>query len=182
MPRDGTKTKFPSAGGGAWSTKGWFIPWRRLMYIRMYRRNLYTIPPLGRTLCTNRRGWMRYNWWLCRRMNNPMMGTSCLRWSYVPRQQQHNQMGMTWTVRRQLRRCAQLPGLIQLFFSSSPPLVRQRTKQRRPKGRKVPDADRTVERAKPGAKTGRREREAEHPARHGGTCHFAPAIFIIVTC
>ena len=160
---------------------GWFIPWRRLMYIRMYRRNLYTIPPLGRTLCTNRRGWMRYNWLLYQRMYNPM-GTSCSQCPYNSPQQRRIQTGMKWTGRRQLRTPAQLPGLKQLSFSSSPPLVRKVTEQRRPKGRSVPDADRTVERAKPGAKTGRREREAEHPARHGGTCHFAPAIFIIVNC
>ena len=165
-----------------WGDGWYFIPWRRLMYIRMYRRNLYTIPPLGRTLCTNRRGWMRYNSWLCRRMNNPMMGTSCLRWSYVPRQQQHNQMGMTWTVRRQMRRCAQLPGLIQLFFSSSPPLVRQRTKHRRQIGRTAPAVVRTVVPAIPGATNGRRARAVEHPARHGRTRHFTPTVFIIVNC
>ena len=129
----------------------------------------------------SRRDWTRYNWWLCRRTYSPM-GMKCSQYPCVPPQQQRIQTGMTWTVRRQLRTPAQLPGLIQLFVSSSPPLVRQRTKQRRPKGRIAPDAVRTVVRAPLGARTGRHARDAEHPARHGGTCHFTPAISIIVTC
>ena len=159
----------------------YFIPLRKRTCIDMCRWRLYTIHPLGRTLCTNRLGWSQDNWLLYQRMYNPM-GTSCSQCPYNSPQQRRIQTGMKWTGRRQLRTPAQLPEPIQLFFSSSPPLVRKRTEQRRPKGRSVPDADRTVERAKPGAKTGRREREAEHPARHGGTCHFAPAIFIIVNC
>ena len=114
----------PLRRGGALCATGWFIPWRRLMYIRMYRRNLYTIPPPGHTLCTNRLGWSQGNWWLCRRTYSPM-GMKCSQYPCVPPQQQRIQTGMTWTVRRQLRTSAQLPGLIQLFFSSSPPLVRK---------------------------------------------------------
>ena len=129
----------------------------------------------------SRRGWTRYNWLLCRRTYSPM-GMKCSQCPCVPLQQQRIQTGMTWTVRRQMRTPAQLPGLIQLFFSSSPPLVRQRTKQRRPKARIDPDAVRTDGRAIYGARSERPVRVGEHPARHGGTCHFTPAIFIIVSC
>ena len=129
----------------------------------------------------SRRGWTRYNWLLCRRTYSPM-GMKCSQYPCVPLQQQRIQTGMTWTVRRQLRTPAQLPGLIQLFVSSSPPLVRQRTKQRRPIGRIEPDEVRTVARAILGAKTGRRGRVGEHPARHGWTCHFTPAIQVFVSC
>ena len=130
----------------------------------------------------SRRDWTRYNWLLCRRTYSPM-GMKCSQYPCVPLQQQRIQTGMTWTVRRQLRTPAQLPGLIQLFFSSSPPLVRQRTKYRRPHGRNALEAVRTVGRATPGAKTGRRVRGVEHPApRRGGTCHFAPAIQVFVKC
>ncbi len=128
-----------------------------------------------------RRGWMRYNWLPCRRTYSPM-GMKCSQYPCVPPQQQRIQTGMTWTVRRQLRTPAQLPGLIQLFFSSSPPLVRQRTKQRRPKVRPELDVARTGGRAILGAKTGQRDRVGEHPARHGGTRHFTPAIQVFVRC
>ena len=128
----------------------------------------------------SRRGWTRYNWLLCRRTYSPM-GMKCSQYPCVPLQQQRIQTGMTWTVRRQSRTPAQLPGLIQLFFSSSPPLVRQRIKQRRPPARIVLDGIRTAVRATLGASTGRRERGLEHPGRHGGTYHTTPAISIIVT-
>ena len=128
----------------------------------------------------SRRDWTRYNWLLCRRTYSPM-GMKCSQYPCVPRPPQYSPTGMTWTVRRQLRTPAQLPGLIQLFVSSSPPLVRQRTKQPIPKGRS-PEAGRTVVRATMGALTGRHARVDEHPARHGGTCHFTPAMFIIVRC
>ncbi len=147
----------------------------------MCRWRLYTIHSLGRTLCTNRLGWSQGNWWLCRRTYSPMY-MNCSQCPCVPLQQQRIQTGMTWTVRRQLRTPAQLPGLIQLFVSSSPPLVRQRTKQRRLKGLIALDDVRTDVRATPGANTGRRARAVEHPARHGWTYHTTPAIFIIVTC
>ena len=163
-----------------WGDGWYFIPWRRLMYIRMYRRNLYTIPPLGRTLCTNRRGWMRYNWLLYQRMYNPM-GTNCSQCPYNSPQQRRIQTGMKWTGRRQMHSLAQLSNIIQLFFSSSPPLVRQRTKQHTPKGRIEVEVGRTVVRAIPLAINGRRGRGV-HPARHGGTYHTTPAIFIIVRC
>ena len=128
-----------------------------------------------------RRGWTRYNLSLCRRTYGPM-GMNCWRYPYILRPQQHNPTGMKWTVRRQMRTPAQSPELTQLFFSSSPPLVRQRTKQRRPKARIDPDAVRTDGRAIYGARSERPVRVGEHPARHGGTCHFTPAIFIIVSC
>ena len=130
----------------------------------------------------SRRGWMRYNWLLCRRTYSPL-GMKCSQCPCLPLQQQRIQTGMTWTVRRQMRTPAQLPGLIQLFFSSSPPLVRQRTKQRRPKGRKVrvPGVERTGVRAFRGAITGRQARAAEHPARHGGTYHTTPAIIVFLS-
>ena len=147
----------------------------------MCRWRLYTIHSLGRTLCTNRLGWSQGNWLLCRRTYSPM-GMKCSQCPCVPPQQQRIQTGMTWTVRRQLRTPAPLPELTQLFVSSSPPLVRQRTKQRRPKARIALDVVRTVVRATPGAITGRRDRADVPPARHGGTCHFTPAMFIIVTC
>ena len=131
----------------------------------------------------SRRGWMRYNWLLCRRTySHSPMGMKCSQYPCVPPQQQRIQTGMTWTVRRQLRTPAQLPNITQLFVSSSPPLVIQITKQPIPKGRIDPDGLRTLGRATMGANTGRRERAAEHPARHGGTCHFTPAMFIFVSC
>ena len=129
-----------------------------------------------------RLGWTQGNSWLCRRTNSPM-GMHCSRCPYNPLQPQHNRTGTKWTARRQMRQPAQLPGLIQLFFSSSPPLVRQRTKQRRPKGRKVrvPGVERTGVRAFRGAITGRQARAAEHPARHGGTYHTTPAIIVFLS-
>ena len=129
----------------------------------------------------SRRDWTRYNWLLCRRTYSPM-GMKCSQYPCVPLQQQRIQTGMTWTVRRQLRTPAQLPGLIQLFFSSSPPLVRQRTKHRRPHDRIVLEGGHTEDRAILGATTGRPVRAAGHPARHGGTCHFAPAMHVFVSC
>ena len=125
-----------------------------------------------------RPGWTQGNSLLCRRTYSPM-GMKCSQCPCVPRLPQYSPMGMTWTVWRQLRTPAQLPGLKQSFFSSHAPLVRQRTKQRRPKGRIGLDAGRTVERASLVAITERVR--GGHPARHGGTCHFTPAIFIIVT-
>ena len=102
----------------------YFIPLRKRTCIDMCRWRLYTIHPLGRTLCTNRLGWSQDNWWLCRRTYSPM-GMKCSQCPCVPPQQQRIQTGMTWTVRRQLRTPAQLPGLKQLSFSTSPPLVRK---------------------------------------------------------
>ena len=104
-----------------WGDDWYFIPWRRLMYIRMYRRNLYTIPPLGRTLCKTRRGWMRYNWWLCRRTYSPM-GMKCSQYPCVPPQPQRIQTGMKLTARRQMHSLAQLSNIIQLFFSLRAPV------------------------------------------------------------
>ena len=124
---------------------------------------------------------MRYNWLLCRRTYSPM-GMKCSQYPCVPLQQQRIQTDMTWTGRRQLRTPAQLPNITQLFVSSSPPLVRQRTKQHRLKDRIVLGGHRTGARANLGATTGRRTATGGHPARHGGTCHFAPAIFIFVNC
>ena len=159
----------------------YFIPLHTLVRIHMRRWCLYTIPPLGRTLCTNRRDWTPGNWWLYRRTYSPL-GTSCSQCPYNSPQQRRIQTGMKWTGRRQLRTPAQLPEPIQLFFSSSPPLVRKRTEQRRPKVGVALDVDRTELRARLGAKTGRRVRVAEHPARYGGACHFTPTVFIIITC
>ena len=122
IPRRDEAT-FPSAEGCP-NGAGWFIPWRRQMCIHTYRCCLYRTHPLVRTLCTNRRGWMRYNWWLCRQMYSPM-GMNCSRCPYNPLQPQHNRTDTTWTAPRQMMYTAQSPKLIQLFVSSSPPLVRK---------------------------------------------------------
>ena len=100
---------------------GWFIPWRRPGRIRMNQCCHCMLYSLAHTLCTTRRGWMRYNLLPCRRTNSSM-GKSCSQYPYNPPQQRRIQTGMKWTGRRQLRTPVQLPELTQLFFSSSPPV------------------------------------------------------------
>ena len=115
---------------------GWFIPWRRPGRIRMNQCCHCMLYSLAHTLCTTRRGWMRYNWLPCRRTYSPM-GMKCSQCPYSPPQQQRIQTGMTWTVRRQLRTPAQLQELTQLFFSSSPPVsqkVNRTSQMKRLKG------------------------------------------------
>ena len=69
------------------------IPLRRPRCIHMCRWRLYTIHPLGRTLCKTRRGWTPGNWWLCRRTYSPMY-MNCSRCPCVPRPPQYNPTGM----------------------------------------------------------------------------------------
>lgn len=101
---------------------GWyFIPWRRPGRIRMNQCCHCMLYSPVRTLCTNRRGCWPNNLSPHQRTYNPM-GTSCLRWSYVPRQQQHNRTGMMLMGLRQMRPLAQLSNIIQLFVSSRIPV------------------------------------------------------------
>ena len=84
------------------------IPWRTPVQIRMtqcYRCMLYSP---AHTLCTNRPGWTRYNWLLCRRTYSPM-GTNCSRWSWNPRPPQHNPTGTMLMVPRQMHQPVQSP-------------------------------------------------------------------------
>ena len=76
----------------------YFIPWRRVVRIHMCRWCLYTIRPLGRTLCMTRRDWTRCNLWPCLRTYSPM-GMNCSQYPYVPRPPQYNPTGMMLTGR-----------------------------------------------------------------------------------
>ena len=91
-PRPGTThANYVCAGpGGRWAfgcNSLYFIPLRRVVRIHMCRWCLYTIRPLGRTLCMTRRDWTPGNWWLYRRTYSPL-GTNCSRCPYNPLQQQ----------------------------------------------------------------------------------------------
>ena len=124
--RDGTRPHSPLWRGGALCATGWSIPWRRPGRIRMnqYRRCMSCSP--GRTLYTNRPAWTQGNSWLCRRTYSPM-GMNCSQCSYNPPQQRRIQTGMRWTARRQSRTPAQLPNIMQLFFSSHAPINQKMT-------------------------------------------------------
>ena len=66
---------------------------RRVVRIHICRWCLYTIHPLGRTLCTNRLGWSQGNWLLCRRTYSPL-GMKCSQYPCVPRPPRYNPTGM----------------------------------------------------------------------------------------
>ena len=114
----------PVGGGHSGGCVPRIIPLHTPVQIHTCRWRLYRTHPLGHTLCTNHLGWTRYNLWLCRRTYNPM-GMNCSQCPCIPRPLQYNPTGTKWTVRRQLHQPAQLPEPTQLFFSSSPPLVRK---------------------------------------------------------
>ena len=94
----GRRQSSPLRRGGALCATGWFIPLRRVVRIHMSRWRLYTIHPLGRTLCTNRLGWSQGNWWLCRRTYSPM-DMKCWIYPCVPRPPQYSPTGMMLTGR-----------------------------------------------------------------------------------
>ena len=89
----GRRPSSPLWRGGALCATGWFIPLRRVVRIHICRWCLYTIHPLGRTLCMTRRGWTPGNSWLCRRTYSPL-GMKCSRCPCVPRPPRYNPTGM----------------------------------------------------------------------------------------